>query len=109
MAETYKPFGQSNPSANTPTTLYTVPAATQAIGSLISIANLAATDTTFRLAIRIGGEALAQKQYLAYDSPLKASDAIYLNIAPSLQAGDVVTVQAGSSTVAFGMFGTELT
>ena len=47
MATTYKVLGQSNPAATTLTTLYTVPAATQAVISSISVANLTATAATF--------------------------------------------------------------
>ena len=36
MATTYKVLGQSNPSATTATTLYTVPASTQAVVSTIN-------------------------------------------------------------------------
>ena len=39
MATTYKVLGQSNPAATTATTLYTVPAATSAIASTITICN----------------------------------------------------------------------
>ena len=55
MPTTYKVLGQSNPSATTLTTLYTVPAATNAVISSITIANLAATAATFRIAVRVAG------------------------------------------------------
>ena len=42
-----KVLGQSNPSATTVTTLYTVPASKEAVISSISVANLAAADATF--------------------------------------------------------------
>ncbi len=38
MAETRKVLGQSNPSATTNTTLYTVPSATQAVASTLTVA-----------------------------------------------------------------------
>jgi len=41
MPTTYKVLGQINPSANTATTLYTVPSATQTVVPTITIANLA--------------------------------------------------------------------
>ena len=47
-----KVLGQSNPSATTATTLYTVPSAKEAVVSSISIANLTSTDATFRIAVR---------------------------------------------------------
>ena len=65
MPTTYKVLGQSNPSATTATTLYTVPSATQTIVSTIVVANTAATSATFRIAVRIAGAALATSQYVA--------------------------------------------
>ena len=67
MATTYKVLGQSNPAATTATTLYTVPAGTQAVVSTIVIANLATASATFRIAVRPNGAALANSQYIAYD------------------------------------------
>jgi hypothetical protein len=49
MATTYKVLGQSNPSATTATTLYTVPSATSTIVSTITVANLAGSAATFRI------------------------------------------------------------
>ena len=46
MATNYKVLGQSIPSATTATTLYTVPAATQAVVSTITVCNQAATAAT---------------------------------------------------------------
>lgn len=109
MPQTHKVLGQSNPSATTATTLYAVPSATQAVCSTLTIANLASTATTFRVAIRVGGAALANAQYVAYDVPLAGADVIALTLGPTLGAGDIVTVYAGSANVAFNLFGVEIT
>ena len=50
---TYKVLGQSNPSATTATTLYTVPAATQTIVSTITVCNQAASAGTYLSLIHI--------------------------------------------------------
>lgn len=109
MANAYKVLGQSNPSATTATTLYTVPSATQAVCSTLTVCNLSSSATTFRVAVRVGGAALANAQYIAYDVPLAGSDSISLTLGLSLGAADVVTVYAGSATVAFSLFGSEIT
>jgi len=109
MALTYKVLGQSNPSATTATTLYTVPSATSVVSSSINICNLASTATTFRVAVRPAGATLANQHYLAYDSSLPANDTISLTIGITLATTDVVTVYAGSANVAFSLFGTEVT
>lgn len=57
MANTYKVLSQTNPSATTLTDSYTVPAATQAIVSSISVANRSAISTSFRISVAIAGAA----------------------------------------------------
>ena len=57
MATTYKVLGQSNPSATTETTLYTVPASSSTVVSTIAIANQAGTAATYRIAIRPSADA----------------------------------------------------
>ena len=62
-----KVLGQSNPSATTLTTLYTVPSAKEAVVSTISVANLTATAATFRLAVRPAGASITNAHYIGYD------------------------------------------
>ena len=109
MAITYKVLGQSNPSANTNTDLYTVPSATSAVCSTIVICNQAASAATFRIAVRPAGAAIATSQYISYDSNLNANDSITMTIGITLATTDVVTVRANTTTVSFSLFGSELT
>lgn len=108
MATTYKVLGQSNPSATTATTLYTVPSATQAVVSTIVIANLTATAATFRIAVRVAGAALANSQYIAYDITVGASDSTALTLGVTLNATDVLTVYASTANLTFTAFGSEI-
>lgn len=108
MPTTYKVLGQSNPSATTATTLYTVPSATQAVVSTIVIANLAATSATFRIAVRVAGATLANSQYVAYDVTVGASDSTALTLGITLGATDVVTVYASTANLTFTAFGSEI-
>lgn len=108
MATNYKVLGQSNPSATTATTLYTVPALTQAVVSTIVVANLASTAATFRIAVRVGGAALANSQYVAYDVTVGASDSTALTLGITLGAADVITVYASSANLTFTAFGSEI-
>lgn len=109
MATTYKVLGQSAPSANSDTTLYTVPAATSAVLSTINIANRGTTAGTFRIAIRPAGATLANQHYIAYNVPVAALDAIALTLGFSLAATDVVTIRANSADFSFSAFGAEIT
>lgn len=108
MATTYKVLGQSNPSATTATTLYTVPSATQAVVSTIVIANLTSTAATFRVAIRVAGATLANSQYVAYDITVGASDSTALTLGITLGAADVITVYASTANLTFTAFGSEI-
>ena len=109
MAITYKVLGQSNPSANTNTDLYTVPASTSAVCSTIVICNQAASAATFRIALRPAGAAIATAQYISYDTNVNANDSITMTIGITLATTDVVTVRANTTTVSFNLFGSELT
>ena len=108
MATSYKVLGQSNPSATTATSLYTVPAATQAIVSTITVCNQAASAATYRIAVRIAGAALAAAQYIAYDVSLPANATDTLTLGVTLGATDVITVYASSATMSFNAYGSEI-
>jgi hypothetical protein len=109
MPTTYKVLGQSNPSATTLTSLYTVPSATSAVVSTITIANLAASSATFRVAIRPAGASIANSQYLAYDVTIAALDTLTLTLGITLATTDVISVYASTATMSFAAYGSELT
>jgi len=108
MPTNYKVLGQSNPAATTATTLYTVPAATQAIVSTLTVTNQTATAGTYRIAVRVAGAALAAAQYLAYDVSLPGNATDTLTLGVTLGATDVITVYASAATFPFNAFGSEL-
>ena len=109
MPQTHKVLGQANPAATTLTTLYTVPASTQAVCSTITVCNTASSATTYRIAVRPAGAAIATSQYLAFDAALPANDTATLTLGVALAATDVISVYAGSANVAFAAFGVEIT
>ena len=107
MATVYKVLGQVNPSAATATTLYTVPSATSAVCSTLSVTNLNAS-TTFRVAVRPAGATLANQHYIVYDSAINSGSSVFLTLGVSLATTDVVTVYAGTANLAFSLFGSEV-
>jgi hypothetical protein len=107
MATTYKVLGQSNPAATTLTTLYTVPAATQAICSTLSICNQG-VSTLVRVAVRPAGEAINNKHYVVFNLAINANDTLPLTLGITLSATDVVSVYAETATVSFNLFGSEI-
>jgi len=108
MATTYKVLGQINPSATTATTLYTVPSATQAVVSTISVCNQASTAATFRIAVRPSGATLAAIHYIVYGATVPASDSTMITVGLTLAATDVITVYSSSATVSFNAYGSEI-
>jgi hypothetical protein len=107
MATAYKVLGQSAPSAATDTALYTVPSATSAVVSTLSICNRG-VSTTFRAAVRPAGATLADQHYIVYDNFVNAGDTVFLTLGITLAATDVVTVRAGTADMSFSLFGSEL-
>lgn len=107
MATSYKVLGQSAPAATTNTTLYTVPSATSAVCSTLSVCNMGAS-TTVRVAVRPAGASLASQHYIVYDATVNQYDTLMLTLGISLATTDVVTVYAGTSTVSFSLFGSEI-
>jgi len=108
MPTEYRVLGQSLPSANTLTTLYTVPAAKQAVCSTIAICNQAIGAATFGIAIRQAGAAQTASQYIAMGTTIPANDTVLLTIGVTLTATDVVSVSASTGTVSFNLFGSQI-
>jgi hypothetical protein len=108
LAATYKVLGQVKPSANTLTTAYTVPAASSAVISTIVVTNAGPTPTTYRIAVRTGGAAISQEDYIAYDISVPALDAIALTLGITIAATDVLSVESSSGLVNFNIFGSEI-
>ena len=108
MANFYKTLGQVAPAATTLTTLYTVPASRSTVVSSLAICNRGGVDGSYRVAVRPGGAAIDNKQYVAYDAtlPAKATDTITIGI--TLATTDVISVYASSGDFSFNLFGAEI-
>lgn len=109
MPTTYKVLGQSAPAATTATSLYTVPAATQAIISTINVVNThASTTDVIRIAIRPDGATLANQHYIVYGLSLSAGSTFTYTGGITIDATDVVTVYSTNGTSSFTAFGSEI-
>lgn len=109
MADTLLCLGQQNPAATTLTTLYTVPAATEATVSSVVVCNRTGAPITFRVSLAVGGAADDPKQYLWYDVSCPANDTFIGTIGVTMAAGDVLRVYAGASGLTFQAFGVQVT
>lgn len=101
MSTIHGRLGAVAPSANTDTTLYTVPANTKATGTLF-LCNRSGSDTTFRVAVYSGS--VASADYLYYDAPLAANSTLPIDRLP-LSAGSVLMVRFGSASCSANLHG----
>ena len=108
MANTYKVLAQSNPSAYTLTTAYTVPADRSTVVSTIVITNFGPSPASYRIAARPAGAGITQPMYVAYDITVPALDATALTLGLTLATTDVLSVYSSSGLVNFNIFGSEI-
>jgi hypothetical protein len=112
MPFTYKILGQSAPTASTYTKAYTVPAATSAIVSTLTIANRSGNAGVFRVFVCPSSQTAAtpaNSQALFVDTILDANSSNFVSIGATLATGDYVSVWTNTSDFAFSVFGTEIT
>lgn len=108
MATTYKVLGQSNPTANVLTTVYTVPAATQAVISTVTVCNQSANAATFSLAVQPANAAISSEHFVNYNTPLPGNDTITLTIGMTLGNTDVLSANVSTGTISVNVFGSEI-
>lgn len=107
MASTYKVLGQLKSTGAAMQSLYTVPAATSAIGSTLT-ATTSGSTALIRVAVQTGGQALADKQFILFDVPINQYDSYFLTFPITLASTDVVSVYSSTGTVMFNLFGCEI-
>jgi hypothetical protein len=109
MPTTYKVLGQAAPSATTNTTLDTVPSATQAVVSTISVCNRSSSQAaTYRIAVRPAGATLANEHFIAFDAPIAVNNSVFITVGITLAATDVISVYASTANLSFSAFGSEI-
>lgn len=107
-AETRKILGQLAPTAATLSTLYTSTGASVITG--LTVANRGTVTDHFRVALRPGGEAVADKHYVYYDIPVGGGDAFLADLSMGLPLADddIVSVYSLLGTLSFGAYGYEI-
>jgi len=105
---TYKVLGQSNPSANTDTDVYTVPSAHSAVISTITICNQIAANATISCAVRPAGATISNQHYIVRNATVTGNETYALTFGITLDATDVFTVNASSANVSINVYGSEL-
>lgn len=108
MTITYKVLGQLAPSANTATTLYTVPGSNSAVCSSMTICNTFGSNANVSVQVAVANAASSISQYLVFNNPLVSSDTMFLTLGVTLAATDVIRVSSTTANVSFQLFGSEI-
>ena len=106
MATANKILGRVKPAATTNTTLYTVPAATQANVNIF-IANQGSGEDKIRVALTPSGSSLASTDYIAYDVTVAGNSSLNLT-GIALAASGFITVYTTNGTSSFVATGIEI-
>ena len=109
MATTYKVLGQLSPAANTLGNVYTVPAATQAVISTITVCNQTASNASYSIAVAPNSVADNVAHYIIRGGVVPAADSIGITLGITIDADDQVRVNTNSSSISFNIFGSEIT
>ena len=108
MPTTYKILGQQNPSASTLTTVYTVPASTQAIVSTITCANFGATSSNVSLSVHVANAAWAANMQVANNISVGTQNSLAVTLGVTLGAGDTIRANCSTANIAINVFGSEI-
>jgi hypothetical protein len=108
MTTTYKVLGQLAPSANTASTLYTVPNNNSAVCSTFSVCNAANANAVINVQVAIGNAASSPAQFIINNNILVPGDTMLLTLGITLATGDVIRVESNQANVAFQLFGSEI-
>ena len=107
MANAYKILGQVSDASANDVELY-LATGVEAIVSTIIVANRASAAKTFRIATKTDNSAVADTDYVAYDTSIAANDSITLTLGITLETGAEISVGASDANVTFQAYGTEI-
>jgi hypothetical protein len=110
MATSYK-YAQVQGSASTGTynTLYTTPAATQAVISTIVVTNQASSDVTVRIGMDDTAGTPGASEWLVYDAVVAGNDTVALTLGVTMAAQKFIRVSSSADTCNFSAFLSEIT
>ena len=112
MPNTYKILGQVNPSANTQSNVYVVPAATEAVVNSITVANQGTSNVSYSVIVMPSAEFAAPasngKYFLIRGSSMPGGDTATLTLSLTLPAGAVLAANTNSADLSFSAFGVEI-
>ena len=109
MATAYK-YSQVQGTAGTSTyaTLYTTPAATEAVISSIVITNQSSSAVTVRIGLDTTAGTPGASEWLVYDAAIAGNDTVALTLGVTLDAEKFVRVSSSADTCNFTAFLSEI-
>lgn len=87
--------------------LYITPSATSTVCSTLVICNQGVT-TNYRVAVRPAGASILPQHYIVFDNYVNQYDSVFLTLGITLATTDVISIYAGTGTVGFSLFGSEI-
>jgi hypothetical protein len=109
VATSYKILGQAALTDDVDTTIYTVPAATQAVVSTVAICNQSASTMLFKIAFRPAADgSTTAKHYFINNASLEPYSVFTATIGATLAAGDKVLVSSSALSGSISVFGSEI-
>jgi hypothetical protein len=109
MATSYKYSQVQGTSAvGTFATLYTTPAATQAVISTIVVTNQASSDVTVRIGMDDTAGTPGASEFLVYDAVIAGNDTVALTIGVTMAAEKFIRVSSSADTCNFSAFLSEI-
>ena len=110
MTTNYGSLAQVDLTTTTLTDIYTVGSGKETVISTIIIANRTSSADSFRIAVRVDGDAISNKHYIAYDVPVAANDSTTLTLGITMAATDVLSVKTETADrLSINVFGAEIT
>lgn len=87
--------------------LYTVPAASSAVVSTISVTNASTTTANYRISVLPSGGTRELKHHIAFNTSILPNETHYYTDGITLASGDKIQVQSENTSIAVSAFGSE--
>lgn len=111
MAQSFKRLGSINPSANTQTNVYVVPAATESVISTITVCNQSAVNASFSLMVMDASEFSSPaptSSFVIRGAVVPAADTLVLTMGLTSNTGSIIAANTNSGSISFNAFGSEI-
>lgn len=111
MPNIHKILGQINPTANTQTNVYVVPASTAALVNSIHVDNLSTTNVSYSIIVVPSSDNSTTplpKHFIIRGSIAPSGDTVLLDFPLTLPSGTVVAANTSGASLAISAFGVEI-